>query len=109
MLHNVIGGSVLLEDIVDTHDMPVAHTSNQACFFQELILEAIHQGLASCGTYRHSEGDRVAVAEVAHEEFLDGHRTSKHHLLCEIGDAKSALAQNALDLVFSTLEDEVVR
>ena len=105
-VHDIVGRSVLLEDVVDAHHMGcIAHRGDELGLFHKLIPELGYHAQCAYSAYVcHLAVQRVTVAIVGHEKFLDGHAPVQSRLYALVSDAKPALSQHALDGVPALLQ-----
>ena len=96
VVHDIIGGAVLLEKVMHPDDMFVVQFSESACFFLELLQLLIEE--RKVVDIAHADGGIVVIAlrHPLYEKLLDGHCLVELDIGSHISIAESTRREVAL-------------
>ena len=104
VLHHVVGRAVRLEDIINADDVGVVQLGDMLCLLDKFGAEAFDNLAAAARAERDMRRVGIALAELLHEELLDGHLAVQGHLRSEVRDAETTLTEHRVDAILAMLE-----
>ena len=93
-LHDDVGGAHDLEEVEDAHDAGRVVQAGQRAAFGHEALTAPGEVLGDLGRARQHGVATLADGDGGRQVFLDRHFAAKLGVVCAVGDAEAALAEN---------------
>ena len=104
VFHNVVGCTVLLEDIVDMDDIGVVELGDSLSLLDKLSLKGLHNLSTALRAERYATSVIIAVVVLLREELLDAYLALSHDLLGKVGDAKTTTADGLHNTILAALQ-----